>query len=137
MRVGIVYFSHVKRTKLSALAAGLAEGIRAQGHLVDIIDGSLDVNTRLTVYNYIVIGIEPLTVFGGKVPVKTGEFLANAGLITGKKCYAFSLKSSLRPQKSLSKLMRLMEHEGMYLKKSDVINSAAEATVIGKHLHIS
>jgi hypothetical protein len=30
-----------------------------------------------------------------------------------------------------------MEHEGMYLKKSDVISSTEEASLIGKNLHIS
>ena len=137
MRVGIVYFPINNRSKLSVLSTSLGEGIRAQGHQVDIINGCMDSNTKLSIYNYIAVGVEPLNFLGGKVHEKTSNFLANAGWINGKRSYAFSMKSSLRPLKSLSKLMRLMEHEGMFLKKSDVVSSKAEAEVIGKHLHIS
>lgn len=137
MRVAVVYFSNKKRKKLSVLADALAAGIRSQGHQVDVIDGDLDVDSKLTVYNYIALGVEPLNFFGGKIPVKTAFFLSGSGLIRGKKSYAFLLSSSLRPQKSLNKLMYAMEHEGMYLKKSDVISSTEEASLIGKNLHIS
>ena len=80
---------------------------------------------------------QSLNFFGGKLPLKTAVFLSNAGLIRGKRSYAFLLRSSLRPQKSLTKLMHVMEQEGMYLKKSDIISSTAEANIIGKNLHIS
>ena len=137
MRVAVVYFSNKKRKKLSVLSDALADGIRSQGHQVDVINGDLDVNSKLTVYNYIALGAESLNFFGGKIPAKTAFFLSGSGLIRGKKSYAFLLRSSLRPQKSLNKLMYTMEHEGMYLKKSDVISSTEEASLIGKNLHIS
>ena len=137
MRVAIVYFSNKKRKKLSVLAGALADGIRSQGHQVDVIDGDLDVNSKLTVYNYVAVGIEAMNSLGGKIPARTAFFLSNSCLIRGKRSYAFLLHSGLRPQKSLNKLMHTMEHEGMYLKKSDVISSAEEASIIGKNLHIS
>ena len=83
------------------------------------------------------MGVEAINIFGGKIPSKAAMFLSGSGLIRGKKSYAFLLRSSLRPQKSLNRLMYTMEHEGMYLKKSDVISSTDEAGLIGKHLHIS
>ena len=52
MRVAIVYFSNKKRKKLSGLAGALADGIRSQGHQVDVIDGNLDINSKLTVYRF-------------------------------------------------------------------------------------
>ncbi len=136
MRVAIVYFSNKKRKKLSVLAGALADGIRSQGHQVDVIDGDLDVNSKLTIYNYVAVGIEPLNFIGGKIPARTAFFLSSSGLIRGKRSYAFLLRSGLRTQKSLNKLMHTMEHEGMYLKKSDVISSTEEASIIGKNLHI-
>ena len=137
MRVAVVYFSNKKHRKLSALAGALAEGLRSQGHQVDIIDGDLDVNAKLTVYKYIAVGVESLNFFGGKIPSGTSLFLSDSGLIRGKRSYAFMLRSSLRLQKSLNNLMHVMEQEGMYLKKSDIISSTEEANIIGKNLHIS
>jgi len=137
MRVGIVYFQNTNTKKLLDIVKALSEGIKLQGHQVDIINGNLDFNSRLTVYNYIVIGVESLNFFGGKIPPKTTPFLTNAGLIRGKRSYAFTLRKNLRPQKTLSKLMTSMEHEGLYLKKSDIISTQNEALSIGKRLHIS
>ncbi len=137
MRIGIVYFSVANNKKLVNIVVSLAEGIKLQGHQVDIIDGRLDINSKLTVYNYIAIGIEGVNFFGGKLPSKTNTFLSNAGLLKGKRSYAFVLKTSLRPQKTLTKLMAAMEHEGLYLKKSDIISTQSEAVNIGKRLHIT
>jgi len=137
MRVGIVYFPNKNNNKLSDIVNSLSDGIKSQGHQVDIINGNLDSTSKLTVYNYIAFGIEGTNLLGGKIPPKTTVFLSNAGLIRGKRSYAFTLKSTLRPQKSLIKLMKSMEHEGLYLKKSDIISSKQEAISIGKRLHIS
>ena len=137
MRVAVVYFSNKKHRKLSNLAGSLAEGIRSQGHQVDVIDGDLDFNSKLTVYKYIAVGIEPLNLFGGKIPLKTVPYLGDSGIVRGKRSYAFSIRGSLRPYKSLAALMHAMEHEGMYLKKSDIISTSEEAGIIGRNLHIS
>lgn len=137
MRVGIVYFSISNNKKLIEIVNSLSEGIKAQGHQVDIINGNLDFDSKLTVYNYIAIGVEGVNFLGGKIPPKTSSFLSNAGLLRGKRSYAFTLKTSLRPQKTLSKLMESMEREGFYLKKSDIISNHVEANTIGKRLHIS
>ncbi|MCK5153823.1 MAG: flavodoxin family protein [Spirochaetales bacterium] len=137
MRVGIVYFSNSNNKKLLNIVNSLSEGIELQGHQVDIINGNLDVNSKLTVYNYIAIGIEGINLLGGKIPPKTKTFLSNSGIVRAKRSYAFSLKTGLRPMKTLSNLMTSMEHEGLYLKKSDIISTKTEALNIGKRLHIS
>lgn len=137
MRVGIVYFAGRNSKKLISIAASLSKGIQMQGHQVDIIDGNLDLNSKLTLYNYIAMGVEGTNFFGGKIPLKTSTFLSNSGLIRGKRSFAFTLKSGLRPQKTLSKLMYTMEHDGLYLKNSNIISTPMEAVSIGKRLHIS
>jgi len=137
MRVGIVYFAGQNSKKLLSIVKSLSEGIQMQGHQVDIIDGNLDLNSKLTVYNYIAIGVGRTNFYGGKIPLKATTFLSNSGIIRGKRSFAFILKAGLRPQKTLSKLMYTMEHEGLYLKNSNIISTPMEAVSIGKRLHIS
>ena len=137
MRVAIVFFSGKNREKIRDLANGLARGIQKQGNQVDVFDGCLEHNARLTIYQYIAVGLEPSGSFSGRVPDSVRTFLAGSGMVSGKKCYAFVSRSTFGTAKSLSNLMRSMEGEGMFLKNSDVLRSAVEAEEIGKRLHIS
>jgi menaquinone-dependent protoporphyrinogen IX oxidase len=137
MRVAVVFFSGRNREKLRDIANGLARGIEKQGNQVDVFDGSRDSNVKLTIYQYIVVGMEPSGAFSGKVPDSVRAFLAGSGVVTGKKSYAFVSRSTFGTAKSLSNLMRSMEGEGMFLKNSDVLRSSVEAEEIGKRLHIS
>jgi flavorubredoxin len=135
MRVGVVFFADRNRQGLMALARGLGAGIESQGHQVEVIDGIRDVNTKLTSHQYTVVGTESLSITG-KIPARVGPFLASAGMIQGKRCYAFVAKSFLGSSRALIKLMRAMEHEGMYLKNSGVLKSPEEARAIGAHLRV-
>ena len=56
MRIAVIYFAGTKRDKLVKLSRGLSRGLEKQGHQVDIIDAERDVNTKLTIYNYIALG---------------------------------------------------------------------------------
>jgi menaquinone-dependent protoporphyrinogen IX oxidase len=136
MRAAIVFFAVNKRDKLLQISKAVAAGIESQGHTVDIVDGAHDVNTRLTVYEYIVIGTETSSSFGGKIPEKVAEFLKSSGMVAGKRCFAFLLKGRFGVSKGLQRLMKVMEGEGMFLKFSEILTSAAEATEIGKRLRI-
>lgn len=136
MRIATVFFPDNNRDKLRNVAKSLAHGLEANGHQVDLVDGSRDVNTKLTIYEYIAVGTEQTNLFGGKIPDRVSYFLREAGIVGGKKCFAFVLKRPLGTTKSLSKLMKVMEHEGMFLKRSDVIASPGEAEAIGKRLNI-
>ncbi len=137
MRTAVVFFGVHKREKLRNVAQELAQGIEEQGCHVDLIDATRDVNTKLTIYHYIAFGTENLTLFGGKISDQIAKYLASSGIVTGKRSFAFILKGGLRPEKTLSALMKAMEHEGMSLKYSDIINSPEEAREIGKQLHIA
>lgn len=136
MRVAVVFFSGRNREKLRDLATGLARGIEKQGNQVDVFDGARDSNVKLTIYQYIAVGAEPLGSFGGKIPETVRTFLAASGVVTGKKSYAFVSKAAFGAAKSLASLMRNMEGEGMFLKSSDVLRSPVEAEEIGKRLHV-
>ena len=135
MRVAVVFFADRNRQGLLALARGLQAGIESQGHQVELIDGIRDVHSKLTAHQYAVVGAESLSITG-KIPARVAPFLASAGLIQGKRSYAFVAKSFLGSNRALLRLMRSMEHEGMYLKNSGVLKSAEEARAIGAHLRV-
>ena len=103
---------------------------------MDIIDGDRDVNSKLTPYQYIAIGTSAINTFGGKIPEKAVKFIAGAGIVAGKRSFAFAVKGGMRITKTLSAIMKAMEQEGMYLKYSEILSSPAEAEAIGKRLHI-
>lgn len=136
MRTAIVFFEGRDRKKILDIAKGLSKGLESQGHQVDIVDGDHDVNTKLTVYQYICVGTSSTSFIGGKVSPVVSTFLAGAGIIAGKRCFAFVAKSGLRTGKTLHTIMKAMECEGMFLKYSDVLSSAEEAEAVGKRLHI-
>jgi hypothetical protein len=136
MRVAVVFFSGRNRDRMMNLAKAVARGIEKQGNQVDTFDGARDPNVKLTIYQYAVIGAEPVGTFGGKVPDSVKTFLAAAGAVAGRKCYAFVSKSRFGAAKSLAALMKTMEGEGMLLKTSDILRSPTEAEEIGRRLHV-
>lgn len=136
MRAAVVFFSTSSREKVLNLAKALAKGIGQQGHQVDLIDGDRDVNAKLTMYQYLAVGCQPLGGFGGKLPDKVAQFLNSSGLVSGKRSFAFVTKTAFGSLKALARLMRGMEKEGMLIKNSAILNSAGEAEEIGRRLHV-
>lgn len=137
MRAAVVYFAANSRDRILNLARALARGIESQGHQVDIVDGLRDLNTKMTIYQYIAVGAEPTSSFGGKIPNRVSQFLSSSGIVSGKRSFAFVPKNLFGSGKALRRLMRSMEQEGMYLKTSDILRSAPEAEEVGRRLHIS
>jgi len=137
MRVGIVYFAERHKAGLKEISQGLARGNEAQGHHVDIVDAFTDSETRISIYDYLAVGTESLSFFRGKISEKIPQFLANSGTTTGKRSFAFVLKHPVSANRALGKLMKAMEHEGMYLKFSDVLTSKEHAEAVGRRLSIS
>ena len=121
---------------LADIVRSLAGGIEKQGHDVTVIDARREIGKTLTSFAYIAVGSVSPSLFSKSVPESLGAFLRYAGHISGKRCYAFVVNKGLRKGRVLSSLMKLMESEGMYLKKSDVLANAAEAEAVGSRLHI-
>ncbi len=137
MRVAVVYYAHTNDRKLLELSQGLARGISANGHDVDIINAKVQGgDKKLSFYEYLAVGTEAVTAFGGTIPEGITQYLKQSGTLSGKRCFAFVLKKSLRPMKSLAKLMKVMEAEGMYLKFSEILMKPTDAEEIGKRLHV-
>ncbi|MGM0431587.1 MAG: flavodoxin family protein [Spirochaetota bacterium] len=136
MNVCILAFNHAGASKFDDIIQGLAKGIGANGHRVDIINGLLETGKKVSFYDYIVLGTTAAGSFGGSIPQSISAFLGQCGTVTGKRSFAFVHKGGLRKHKTLKKLMSSMEHEGMFLKYSEIISNADEAVEIGKRLHI-
>ncbi len=137
MKVCILYEDIGSSSVCKELSAGLAEGIQAQGHDVDLVDMSREAGKIVSYYDYVAVGTSAVSFWGGKIPVKTGEFLKQCGTISGKRCFAFIGKRGIRLRKTLQELMRTMESQGMYLTFSDVLPNRGYAKEVGKRLVIS
>ena len=137
MRIAVVFFEGKSRKQILNIAQALVRGVGKQGHHVDLIDGNRTVNSKLTLYKYIICGTESLSLFSGKIPNRVTIFLQESGIVSGKRCFAFIIKRPFSSSRALLKLMKLMESEGMILKNSRVLSSDVEAEEIGRRLHIS
>ncbi len=138
MKVGVIYFQKDdSKGALKEIAGSLAEGIERQGIPVDIYDGFDLENRKMAFYDYICLGAESSGFFTSKLPDKVKTAVKSLGLVAGKRAYAFTVKSGIRSMKTLSRIMDLMEKEGLYLKRSDIIKNKVDAEYIGKKLHIS
>ncbi|MGA2546033.1 MAG: hypothetical protein ABSF43_05770 [Rectinemataceae bacterium] len=126
MRVALVYIPAKDPEALVAVAKTMARTLEAAGHFVDLAEARADESPRLTGYDYIVIGTESATAFG-RIPERVAQFLAQAGMIAGKRSMAFLRKSGFRPEKALARLMKAMEVEGMVVSCAEVVVNEAGA----------
>ena len=96
MRTAVVFFADKKRDRVLEVAQELARGIEEQGYHVDVIDGDRDINTKLTIYNYIAVGTVALNFINGKISGKISRYLSNAGIVAGKRSFAFVIDNGIR-----------------------------------------
>lgn len=137
MKVCILYAAKSNnQSYIEKIAKSLAKGIEQQNHIVDVINMKLEVGKVVSYYDYLIVGAEGTTTFGGKIPEIVKRFLGTSGAISGKRCMGFVCKAGIRSTKTLQALMKVMEEQGMYLKTSDIITKDQQAVAIGKRLHI-
>jgi menaquinone-dependent protoporphyrinogen IX oxidase len=127
MRIALVYIPAKAPEALALVSKAMARSLEAAGHFVDLSEARADESPRLTGYDYIVIGTESATAFG-KIPARVAQFLAQSGMITGKRSMAFLRKTGLRPEKALARLMKAMEAEGMVVNCAEVVSNEANAS---------
>ena len=137
MKVCILFASATKETqRIKSIANALSEGVASQGHQVDVIDMNLDMGKKVSFYDYLIFGTEATSFWGGKISTTVSQFLKTAGTVSGIRSMGFISKGGIRSMKSLQALMKTMEHEGLFLKKSEIITKADYARAVGKHLQI-
>jgi menaquinone-dependent protoporphyrinogen IX oxidase len=75
MRVCVLYAGAGSgATALKRIAEALAKGIQENGNTVDLFDMSLEEGRKISFYDYVVIGTEATTFFGGKIPSTVQSF---------------------------------------------------------------
>lgn len=136
MRVGVVFFGAGKRDTVAEIARGIVKGLEKQGHQVDLIDGDRDRDAKLTIYGYVAIGTVSRSLFGGRIDQRIAEYLSGSGMLGGKRTFAFVARSPFGAQKALSRLMKTLEHEGMFIRFSEILRSRTEAELVGSRLKV-
>jgi menaquinone-dependent protoporphyrinogen IX oxidase len=136
MRVAVLFFGGGKREKTADIARGVAAGLEKSGHHVDVIDGDRDVNAKLTMYEYLVIGTATVSTFRGRIDSRIPKYLSGAGMVGGKKCFTFIVDSLFGSQRGLRNLMAAVEHEGVFIRFSEVLRSREEAEVLADRLKL-
>jgi len=131
MRIAIVS-APAGRRETPDYIKGLAKGMEAMGHRVDIIDVWKDDGMRLPGYEYVAVAAEPLSFFSGKITERITKTLAAGSSLVGKRSAAFVKKSGLFTNRALSNLMKAMEKEGMKVTWSDILFNELHAEAMGK-----
>lgn len=137
IRAAVLYFAKpAAAPKLKALAEALAQGMQKQGAHVDVINGVQARETKLTGYHYIAVGCDVRSFFKGALPPELSPSLANGGIITGKRTFAFALSAPLGANATLMKLMKALEHEGMMVRFSELLTKPEDALALGQRLKL-
>lgn len=138
MSVAVVYFPAKNNIeKIRNIAKALAEGIKEQGLIVDLINGRDEINKKLTGYKYIAFGTEAISFFSGKISDDAETYLKNAGNLTTKRAFAFNTSTLLGNDRCLKIIMEMMEAEGLVVKNSRTFKQPVEARRTGLKLNIT
>ena len=133
MRVALIFFCPEKDRKTMMILKNLETSSTSCGNQVEIYNGYEDMtNTRLTIFDYIAVLVQPQGFIGGKIAPRVSEFLVTSGIVNGKKGCALVLKSGLSSEKTCRNLMKVMEAEGICLDYSAVIRDEEHALYVGK-----
>ena len=136
IRAAVLYFGKSPQSKLKLLANALAEGLKKQGAQVDVINGVQAKDTKLTGYHYLAVGCDVRSLIKGLLAPELVPALSNGGIVSGKKTFAFVPASFLGANATLMKLMKALEHEGMLVRYSEILNKPDEALVLGQRLKL-
>lgn len=130
MRVAVISIPAGNGAKLSVLAQGLGKGLEAAGHRVDHFGPKVD-PMAMASYDYLVVGTESSGPWG-KLPQAVGTYLRRCQGLGGKRSFAFVRKSGLMPAKLLSRLMRVLEGEGLLITFEEMLSGAEDAAAAGR-----
>jgi hypothetical protein len=135
IRAAVLYFPKSPGSPLKAAAESLAAGMRTQGAQVDVVDGSKVRDFKLTGCHYIAVGCDVRSLFKGTLASELAPALANSGIVAGKKSFAFVSKG-WGSGRTLMKLMKALEHEGMMVRFSEILVKPEDAKALGQRLKL-
>lgn len=118
MRIGIAYFAD-KNSRFIELVKSIEKAVIERGHQAQIIDLKT-AKASLSMFNFLIIGCNTLSMFGGKIPDQIKNSIKQSGGMSGKHCFAF-VDKKLGSFKTLSNLMKILEQEGIIIFSSEVL----------------
>jgi hypothetical protein len=126
--MNIAVVSLTSHKLLIQMQSQMIAGFTEAGHTVREIDGMLNPE-KLTPYHYIVFFIDSRSSSGGDPRTMVSGFFQQAGTVTNKYVSVF-INNRLFAEKTLSKLMKLFEEEGVLIHFSDVIKNSKDVEYI-------
>ena len=74
MQVCILYAGKSRESdRLKAVSEALARGLAGNSHIADVVNMRTE-EKRLTIYDYVIIGTEPVSFFSASVPGEISKF---------------------------------------------------------------
>lgn len=135
MRAAVVYYGDRHEVLLKNLSEAFCRGLESQGFKVDVINAA-ELKSRLAVYKFIAFCTEPFGPFGGKLPDGFVDFIKKSGTMISTRAFAFVPKKGFNPEKSLLRLMSVIENEGLFVVSSEVFSTRSEAEESGKKINV-
>lgn len=130
MRIAVVDAGKPGAATITAsLASAMAQVFTSAGHIADLVhaaDAGAGSGARLSLYDFIVVCARPGSLFGA-LDARIPAFLANAGMLGGKRSMAVLAGQGPFSGKALSRLMKAMEAEGMLVTCGECVRNQAEA----------
>jgi len=130
--IAVVFFAERSGSRMLETARALARGLEASGARTELVDGLRERGKRLSSHGSLALCCETRSFFSARIPDTVSAFLASAGAVGGKPSHAFLVGSCLRPRRALSRLMALMEGEGIFIRYSEALSSPARAETVGR-----
>ncbi|MGP1419540.1 MAG: flavodoxin family protein [Sphaerochaetaceae bacterium] len=140
MRVCLLYGGTDKESHgLKVLADALARGIAQQegNPVVEVFNMHHERGRKVSCFDFIIMGTEASTLFGGRIPPIVADFLKDCGSLAGKRCFCFISKKGLRKGRTLGVLMKALETEGVFVSNFNVLDSPSLAAAVGKRLKLT
>src|SRR4030042_1361246 len=105
MRIGIAYYAD-KNSKFIDLVKGIEKAVIERGFQAQIIDLKVT-KSSLSMFNFLIIGCNTISMFGGKIPDQLRNSIKQSGNMSSKHCFAF-VDKKLGSFKTLSNLMKIL-----------------------------
>jgi hypothetical protein len=128
MRIAVVALSERKNEQLIRITHAVAREFKAIGQECDVVIPTI---TGLSGYDYLVFCSDSASMATAKND-KISHILANAGTLVGKRSMVILLARGFLKYKKLSRVMSLLEREGLVLTMAELITNEAEAANLAR-----
>ncbi len=132
-RIAIVHFAPRHDVFAEDVSREISRGLNSDA--VDI-HNILHVESRLTMYEYLIILADSVKPWSSKISPQLKQKISQLGLLSGKRCAALLLRPGIWKISALLNFMRILEAEGMIVNYSQHITNLAHARAVGAMLPI-